>query len=404
MRDATQLMVDRPALDTSQPHSAPSGDGAHLRLVPRPALHLPAQLTSFVGRARELTTIGALLDNTHLLTLTGPGGCGKTRLALRAAENLADSFADGVWWVELAALEDAALLPQTVAHALGLREQLGRLAADALAEHLRLKQILLVLDNCEHLVAASARLATALLCACPHLRILATSREALRIDGEQIFVVPPLALSRPSLFAPADAAAGKTGDQHALFLACESGPGNWQVISQPEAVELFVARASARLPGFRLSAANAGAVAQICHRLDGLPLAIGHLEQAIGLYQGDYLQESAGDWHFPRQRALRERYQGALLLLGKLLSADGRHAEAAAIYQRAIVHDSLLEEAHLGSCAATRARASAARPCVTTNRWSKHCRPRSAPTPRRRPWRSTNSCAAARLSAADPES
>jgi predicted ATPase len=197
MRDSTQAVVELKPLGAGQSLPSSSGDGAQLRLVSRPAHYLPVQLTSFVGRARELAAIVQLLGSARLLTLTGPGGCGKTRLALRAAEDLADTFADGIWCVELAALEDAALLPQTVAYAMGLREHPGREVIDTLAEHLRLKRMLLVLDNCEHLVAASARLAVTLLRACPHLRILATSREALRIDGEQIFLVPSLALSPP---------------------------------------------------------------------------------------------------------------------------------------------------------------------------------------------------------------
>ncbi|MBC8162154.1 MAG: AAA family ATPase [Roseiflexaceae bacterium] len=260
---STQAVVERKPLGAGQPTPATPGDGVQLRLVPCPALHLPIQLTSFVGRALELTAVIELLDSARLLTLTGPGGCGKTRLAFRAAEELAGSYADGVWCVELAGLEDAALLPQTVAHAFGAREQPGRSAVDAVAEHLQLKRMLLVLDNCEHLVAASARLAITLLRACPHLRILATSREALRIDGEQIFLVPPLAL-RP---LPTHLRTAATERRSA-------GAGNWQTISESEAVELFVARASARVPTFRLTAENAPAVAQICQHLDGLPLAI----------------------------------------------------------------------------------------------------------------------------------
>src|SRR5262245_1526419 len=153
MRKSTQAMVDRSPPSASQPHAPSPGDGAQLRLVPRPAHNLPVQLSSFIGRARELAEIGRLLSSTRLLTLTGPGGCGKTRLALAAAEGQAGTFADGVGWVELAALVDPAFLPQAVARALAINEQPGRPLAELLVAHLRPKRLLLVLDNCEHLVA-----------------------------------------------------------------------------------------------------------------------------------------------------------------------------------------------------------------------------------------------------------
>src|SRR6266849_3960852 len=137
--------------------------------------NLPAQLSSFVGREREIVEIKRLLATTRLLTLTGSGGVGKTRLALRVAEETLDLYPDGVWLVELAALSDPALVPQSVATALGVRETPGRPFADTLTEYLRAKTPLLILDNCEHLVAACAALADALLRACPKLAILTTS-------------------------------------------------------------------------------------------------------------------------------------------------------------------------------------------------------------------------------------
>jgi predicted ATPase/DNA-binding SARP family transcriptional activator len=317
MRDSTQAKAGRSSPSAGQSHMSVPGDGARLRLVSRPAHNLPIQLSSFIGRARELTKVAELLDGARLLTLTGPGGCGKTRLALRVANELADTFVDGVCFVELAGLEDAALLPQTVARSLGLHEQHSRRPIDALAEHLRAKRLLLVLDNCEHLVAASARLADTLLRAGPQLNILATSREALHVEGEQLFLVPPLALPqvpvRLPIFGPT--AAFLTTVEPVSDIACPGylpgqAPGvqpgrrislvekgyradgaaerslgeprdrqntddsTWQIASKSEAVELFVARASARAPAFRLSAANLPAVIRICHQLDGLPLAI----------------------------------------------------------------------------------------------------------------------------------
>src|SRR5262245_9017958 len=188
MRDSTQAKLDRPTRGGGQRHAAPPGDGAHLRLVPRPAHNLPVQLSSFIGRARELAEIAELFASTRLLALTGPGGCGKTRLAIRVAEDLAETVADSVWWVELAAVPDPALLPQTVARGLGLSEQSTRSYLEILADYLRTKRLLLVLDNCEHLVADCASLADTLLRACAQLRIMSTSREALHIDGEQIFL------------------------------------------------------------------------------------------------------------------------------------------------------------------------------------------------------------------------
>ncbi|MGH7428711.1 MAG: ATP-binding protein, partial [Candidatus Methylomirabilaceae bacterium] len=145
--------------------------------------NLPVQLSSFIGRQQEITQIKQLLTGSRLVTLVGPGGMGKTRLALQAAADLVDTFHDGVWLVELAALADPALVPQAVAAVLEVREQPGRALTETLADHLRPKHILLLLDNCEHLVAACAQLADMLLRHCPGLRVLATSREAIGITG-----------------------------------------------------------------------------------------------------------------------------------------------------------------------------------------------------------------------------
>jgi non-specific serine/threonine protein kinase len=212
--------------------------------------NLPLHLTSFVGREHEISEVWRLLSAARLLTLTGSGGCGKSRLALQAATGLLGDFPGGVRLIQLAPLAHPALVPQTVAVTLGIREARERSFPAALAEHLHGQKVLLVLDNCEHLVVACAQLAEALLQACPHLRILATSREALGVPGEQAFRVPSLAAPDPAEALTAEA------------------------LGQYEAVRLFVQRAAMALPGFRLTSDNAQAVAQVCRRLDGMPLAI----------------------------------------------------------------------------------------------------------------------------------
>src|SRR3712207_4003409 len=146
--------------------------------------NLPLELSSFVGREKELAEVKRLLEVNRLLTLTGSGGCGKTRLALAAASEVVEGFEDGVWMVELASLADPSLVPQAVASSLDVREQPGRSLIETLSDYLGSKKVLLVLDNCEHLIEACAELAEALLRSCPELRVLATSREALGITGE----------------------------------------------------------------------------------------------------------------------------------------------------------------------------------------------------------------------------
>lgn len=211
--------------------------------------NLPVQLTSFVGREQELARVKAQLAGTHLLTLTGSGGTGKTRLALQVAAELVETFPDGVWFVDLARLSDPALVPQTVASILGVREQPGRPIESALNDYLHTKTLLLILDNCEHLVEACAQLADGILHASPKVRILATSREALGIAGEVSWPVP-------SLRVPA--VEGATVES----------------LAQSEAVRLLLDRAIAVQPSFQLTAENAAAVAQLCTRLDGIPLAL----------------------------------------------------------------------------------------------------------------------------------
>ncbi|HKR50123.1 MAG TPA: NB-ARC domain-containing protein [Pseudonocardiaceae bacterium] len=212
--------------------------------------NLPSELTSFVGRHRELTEIKELSGQTRLLTLTGAGGCGKTRLALQAVADALDSYHDGVWWVELARVEDPILVPAVVISALGLREAPGRSLVDTLVEYLRHRRLLLMLDNCEHLVEACAALVDALLRACPVLTILATSRAPLGVPGEMTWRVPSMSLPAEPVREPVES------------------------LRAFDAVALFIDRAKQVRPNFAITADNAPVVAQICHDLDGVPLAI----------------------------------------------------------------------------------------------------------------------------------
>jgi len=216
--------------------------------------NLPRELTSFIGRKREIDEVRRLLGTARLLTLTGSGGVGKTRLGLRVAGELVEAYPDGVWLVELAAIGDPTLVPQATASALGAREQPGRSLQDTLIDVLRPRTCLLLLDNCEHLVAACAALADGLLRACPGLVLLATSREPLGIAGETVWRVPPLTLP------------GAMRDD-----VLTDGPA---ALTQFEAIRLFEERGRAALPAFRLTDQNAPAVVLICQRLDGIPLAV----------------------------------------------------------------------------------------------------------------------------------
>jgi predicted ATPase/DNA-binding SARP family transcriptional activator/DNA-binding CsgD family transcriptional regulator len=245
MRLLAEMRAGKVPAAPSQPVGRPSKEF----LGPSPN-NLPASLTSFVGREKGLLEVKRLLSMTRLLTLTGAGGAGKTRLALEAARGLLGAYPEGVWLVELGPLSDPALTLQAVAAALDVREQPGRALADTLTDHLRARDSLLVLDNCEHLVDAAAHLAAALLESCPKLRILATSREPLGLPGEAVWTVPPLSLPD----------AGRASSVEGLMGS--------------EAVRLFLDRARSRLPGFGLGEENAGAVGRICRKLEGIPLAI----------------------------------------------------------------------------------------------------------------------------------
>lgn len=233
------MQLDQPTLAQSL-SSAVVGDVAR---------NLPAPLSSFVGREREMAAVAKLIGSARLVTLTGTAGVGKTRLAMEVALSVAGGYANGVWLVELAPVADSGLVPAAVTTALGVREQPGRALTETLASHLRRhRHLLLVLDNCEHLIGAAAALAEALLRACPDLRLLVTSREALGLAGEAAWPVPPLSVP-------------PVGDDSLSLDAYE-------------AVRLFVDRAVATTPSFALAPAAGPPVAEICRRLDGIPLAI----------------------------------------------------------------------------------------------------------------------------------
>jgi len=216
---------------------------------------LPHGVTSFVGRRDAITSIRRALEESHLVSLTGPGGVGKTRLALHVCDQIRRSFPDGVYLVELAAVRDPSLVIQAIALALDVRDQSTRPLDMALIEYVGNKHVLILLDNCEHLLQACAHVVSQLLVSAPDLRVLATSREPLNISGERVYPVPPLSV--PTVFSPS-----------------VSGSAGRRPASQFEAVTLFEERASAVLPGFKVTAQNQEAVTRLCARLDGLPLAI----------------------------------------------------------------------------------------------------------------------------------
>src|SRR5438552_6842955 len=220
-----------------------------LRTLDRTPNNLPLQTTTFIGREKELKDGLRLLDGTRLLTLTGPGGTGKTRLSLQLAAEVGDQFADGAFWVPLAPISDAELVPSTIAHSLGVQVSGSELPIDRLTEHLRDKKLLLVLDNFEQILPAASTIAT-LLGAAPGLKVVTSSRAPLRLSGEQEFPIPPLDLPDPERLP------------------------SLEVLAQSDAVKLFIDRARAVKPDFMVTAENAAAVAEIVFRLDGLPLAI----------------------------------------------------------------------------------------------------------------------------------
>ncbi len=251
-----------------------------LRSLSTRRTNLPVQLTSFVGRERELAEVEALVVRHRLVTLIGTGGTGKTRLMLEAAGRLADRFEDGTWLAELAPLGDPSQVASEVARALGSPELPGQPAMATVEAFLADKELLLLMDNAEHLVDGVARVAERLLAAAPRLRILTTSREALAVPGEAI--VQLQSLSCPA--ARGVAAPGDAGDAADLAAAAAT-----------EAVRLFSERASAVDPGFTLGAANVAAVSEICRRLDGIPLAIELAAARVSVMSPDEIARRLGD-------------------------------------------------------------------------------------------------------------
>jgi predicted ATPase/DNA-binding SARP family transcriptional activator len=296
--------------------SAPRAD-AHAA-VPT---NVPHALSTFVGRVREQHDLReALARGTRLLTLTGPGGAGKTRLARELADALAhgadggaERFADGVWWVDLAPLADGGAVPQAIAGVLQVNTAPGSDVRDALAAALQGRRMLLVLDNCEHVVDACAATAESLLRGAPQLAVLATSREALAVEGEVAWLAPPL--GHPGLAAHARDARRPQADRPTAAS-----------LAGYDAVRLFVERARATLPGFALTDRNAPAVAAICARLDGLPLALELAAAAVGTLGVDALADRLDDAFAvltrgrrtapSRQRTLRALLDWSYALLG----------------------------------------------------------------------------------------
>jgi len=257
----------------------------------RTKTNLPASLTSFIGRENEIAEVKQALNEHRLVTLTGSGGTGKTRLSLQVAADLLEKFDHGVWFVELAPLTDPELIPQTILSTIGISEQLGKTPIEILKEYLYEKSILIVLDNCEHLIEASAKLANTLLHAAPNLKVMASSREALGVKGEASYPVPSLTL--PDI-------------KHLPVI---------EQLSQYEAVRLFIDRALLVAPHFDVDKNNAPFITQICYRLDGIPLAIELAAARVKVMSAEQISKRLDDrFHLltggartslPRQQTLR---------------------------------------------------------------------------------------------------
>jgi predicted ATPase/class 3 adenylate cyclase len=268
-----------------------------LKTLDNPELpnNLPQQFTSFIGREKEIGEVKQLLEKTRLLTVMGTGGAGKTRLCLQVAADTLESYHDGIWFIELAALTDPALVPQTVMETVGAREQPGRPYIQTLLDYLKTRTILLILDNCEHLVTACAQLVNGLLRSCPGVKILASSREGLNVPGEQVYRIPSLSLppfasssdlpgiwEAPTLIKRGagsslpqqEGRAGSNQDSRTGVERREAGAVTVETLIEYESVRLFIERATLCKPDFAVNVHNAPALAQVCYRLDGIPLAI----------------------------------------------------------------------------------------------------------------------------------
>jgi predicted ATPase/class 3 adenylate cyclase/DNA-binding CsgD family transcriptional regulator len=272
-------------------HPELSVSGAPLRSLNALPNNLPDRLTSFIGRERELEQVAGALSSSRLLTLTGAGGCGKTRLAAQAAADALDRFPGGVWWVDLAPLADPEAIGPAVDEAIGVRPLPGQSSLDAAVMHLAESRALIVLDNCEHLLEESARVAEALLHGCRDLTVLTTSRAPLGIEGETAWRVPSLSLPAELRTEPVEA------------------------IAQSDAMRLFIDRALKVRPNFTVSAENAPAIAQICYDLDGIPLAIELAAARVRVLAVEQIAAGLGDRFrlltggarsaMPRQQTLR---------------------------------------------------------------------------------------------------
>ena len=282
--------------------------------------NLPTRLTSFVGRERELAEASALLEDSRLVSLTGPGGTGKTRLSLQIAASVADRFPDGVWFVALEPIRDAALVPATIARTLGVSDSASRSALETLADHIGVRRVLLVLDNFEQVAEAAPSIGE-LLEACPELRILVTTRAPLRVSGEQEYPVPGL---------PAPPDTSRLSRTEIANLPAELRHPAPATLDEYEAVRLFIARALSVRPDFRVTNDNAPAVAQIAARLHGMPLAIELAaarikllspEQILARLESQLALLTAGSRDLPeRQQTLR----GAITWSYELLDEPSR--------------------------------------------------------------------------------
>jgi len=297
---------------TLTPDSIDPSDSAPRANMPKH--NLPASLTSFVGREREMRELKSLLSSTRLLTLTSMGGTGKTRLSLEFGGSVATDYDDGVWLVELAALTDARLVPAAVAAVFGVMEVAGRSVMDALEQFVKDRELLLILDNCEHLVEAAAMVAKKLLQAGGRVKVLASSRERLRVLGEAIYALPSLEVPRLQVRKSAEASEADLTEEALVKF------------SQCEAVRLWRDRSRAVAPQFEVRRENAAAIADICLRLDGIPLAIELAaarmytmsvdDIAVALHDRFSLLTDGDITALPRQQTLRASIAWSVELLG----------------------------------------------------------------------------------------